>query len=74
MVLRLSHGSSRYCQWVRRFSSSKSGHHLRGNRLFGTPTGQLKAELFPESESRFFSKVVDARIDFERGLDGQGIK
>ncbi|HSK80873.1 MAG TPA: serine hydrolase [Thermoanaerobaculia bacterium] len=42
-----------------------------GGQLFGTPTGQPKAELFPESENRFFLKVVDAQVDFERGPDGQ---
>jgi D-alanyl-D-alanine carboxypeptidase len=42
-----------------------------GDQLFGTPTGQPKAELFPESESRFFLKVVDAQVDFKRGPDGK---
>jgi CubicO group peptidase (beta-lactamase class C family) len=42
-----------------------------GNQLFALPTGQGKAELFPESESRFFLKVVDAGIEFVRGPDGK---
>ncbi len=42
-----------------------------GNQLFALPTGQGKAELFPESESRFFLKVVDAEIEFVRGADGK---
>lgn len=42
-----------------------------GDQIFGQATGQPKAELFPESESRFFLKVVDAQIDFERGPDGK---
>jgi len=36
----------------------------RGDRLFSQATGQPEVELFPESETRFFLKVVDAQIDF----------
>ena len=36
------------------------------DRLFGQPTGQSKAELFPESETKFFLKVIDARLTFVR--------
>jgi CubicO group peptidase (beta-lactamase class C family) len=42
-----------------------------GDQIFGQPTGQPKAELFPESETRFFLKVVDAQVDFVRGEDGR---
>jgi serine-type D-Ala-D-Ala carboxypeptidase/endopeptidase len=42
-----------------------------GDRIFITPTGQSKSELYPESESRFFLKVVDAHIDFKRGPNGK---
>jgi D-alanyl-D-alanine-carboxypeptidase/D-alanyl-D-alanine-endopeptidase len=35
-----------------------------GERLFAQLTGQPRFELFPESEMRFFYKVVDAQITF----------
>ncbi|MGH9719703.1 MAG: serine hydrolase [Bryobacteraceae bacterium] len=35
-----------------------------GARLFGQATGQPKLELFAESETEFFVKVVDAQISF----------
>ena len=40
-------------------------------RLFVTPTHQGTYELFPESETGFFLRVVDAQISFERPRDGQ---
>jgi CubicO group peptidase (beta-lactamase class C family) len=36
------------------------------DRLMLQATGQPKFQLFPESESRFFLKVVDAQITFQR--------
>jgi CubicO group peptidase (beta-lactamase class C family) len=42
-----------------------------GDQLFGQATGQSKIELFPESETRFFLKVVDAQIEFVKGGDGK---
>jgi len=42
----------------------------RGDRLFSQATGQPEVELFPESETRFFLKVVDAQVDFS--LDASG--
>jgi CubicO group peptidase (beta-lactamase class C family) len=41
-----------------------------GGQLFVQPTGQAKVEIFPESETRFFLKVTDAQIVFERPGDG----
>jgi hypothetical protein len=35
-----------------------------GDHLFAQPTNQPKLEFFPESETDFFSKVVDAQITF----------
>ena len=35
-----------------------------GNGIFAQPTGQPKLEIFPESETAFFLKTVDARIVF----------
>jgi hypothetical protein len=38
-----------------------------GAQIFAQATGQSKAEIFPQSETEFFLKVVDARITFQRG-------
>jgi uncharacterized protein YneR len=40
-------------------------------KLFGQATGQPKFELFAEAKDKFFLKVVEAKIDFERGPDGK---
>lgn len=37
---------------------------LAGNQLMTQMTGQGTSEIFPESETMFFSKVVDAQIEF----------
>jgi D-alanyl-D-alanine carboxypeptidase len=42
-----------------------------GSQLFAQATGQPKSEIFPESETRYFLKVVDAEIEFVRGADGK---
>ena len=42
----------------------------RGDKLISQATGQSEVELFPESETRFFLKVVDAQVDFT--LDAAG--
>ena len=42
-----------------------------GNQIFALATSQPKLEIFPESETRFFLKVVDAEIEFVRGADGK---
>ena len=36
-----------------------------GDRLFSQATGQDRVEIFAESESEFFLKVVDAQLTFE---------
>lgn len=41
-----------------------------GNHLFAQATGQPKAQLFAESDRKFFYKVVDAQITFQ--TDDQG--
>lgn len=41
-----------------------------GDRLMVTPTGQPKSEIFPESETKFFSKVVNAQIVFNKNDKG----
>lgn len=41
-----------------------------GNQLFAQLTGQPKAEIFPESESEFFYKIVKAQISFKRDAQG----
>jgi CubicO group peptidase (beta-lactamase class C family) len=42
----------------------------RDDKLISQATGQPEVELFPESETRFFLKVVDAQVDFV--LDASG--
>lgn len=42
-----------------------------GDRLMSQATGQDKVELFPESPTRFFLKVVDAQVEFVAGDDGR---
>jgi CubicO group peptidase (beta-lactamase class C family) len=39
------------------------------DRLFAQATGQPRVEIYPESETRFFYKVVDAQIEFHGGED-----
>jgi D-alanyl-D-alanine carboxypeptidase len=41
-----------------------------GDRLFSQATGQPSVEIFPESETEFFLKAVDAQLSFE--LEGAG--
>jgi CubicO group peptidase (beta-lactamase class C family) len=41
-----------------------------GDSLMGQPTGQPKSELFPESETKYFLKVVDAQVTFVRDDKG----
>jgi len=36
-----------------------------GNRLFAQATGQPRFEIFPESQTKFFYKVVDAQLTFD---------
>ncbi|MET3927773.1 serine hydrolase [Devosia sp. 2618] len=40
------------------------------NKLFAQLTGQDPFEVFPESDTEFFYKVVDAQLTFETGPDG----
>src|SRR5207245_360751 len=42
-----------------------------GDRLMTQATGQPQAQVFPESESKFFLKVVDAQITFVRDDTGR---
>jgi D-alanyl-D-alanine carboxypeptidase len=42
-----------------------------GDHLMGQPTGFPKAELFPESETKFFLKVEDTQVELQRGPDGK---
>lgn len=43
---------------------------LEAGHLMAQATGQSKFEIFPESETKFFIKVVDAQIEFIIGADG----
>jgi hypothetical protein len=42
-----------------------------GNRLFAVISGQAIAEIFPETSTKFFWKVVDAQVTFDVGPDGR---
>lgn len=44
---------------------------LDDGKLMAQATGQDKFQIFPESETKFFYKIVDAQISFERGSDGK---
>jgi len=45
-----------------------------GDRLFTQATGQSKVEIFAESETKFFLKVVDAQLEFIKDDSGKVIK
>ena len=42
-----------------------------GDALFGQATGQGKIQLFPETETEFFLKLVDAQITFVKDAAGK---
>jgi hypothetical protein len=44
---------------------------LEGEQLMTQITGQPKFPLFPETETRFFLKVVDAEVDFVKDASGK---
>lgn len=43
----------------------------QGDRLMAEATGQPKFELFPESETKFFLKVVEAKVTFVKDDTGK---
>ncbi len=45
-----------------------------GNNLFGQATGQGKLQIFPETQSKFFLKAVDAEVEFIKDGKGQVTK
>ncbi len=45
-----------------------------GDRLIFAAPGQPKIEAFPESENKFFFKVVDAQVTFIRNEKGEGME
>lgn len=44
---------------------------IENNKLMAQATGQPKVELFPESETRFFLKEVDAQVEFQKDASGK---
>ena len=44
---------------------------VEDGKLMAQATNQPKFQLFPESDSKFFYKVVDAQVTFEKGDDGK---
>lgn len=47
---------------------------LDGDKLFAQATGQGKFQIFPESETKFYYKVVDAQITFVKDNSGKVTK
>jgi hypothetical protein len=47
---------------------------LEGTQLFTQATGQVKVEVYPESETKFFLKVVEAQIEFGKDNTGKVTK
>lgn len=44
---------------------------LEGDRLMVQATGQQKFQVYPESETKFFYKVVDAQLTFVADKSGK---
>jgi len=44
---------------------------LEGNKMMTQASGQGKIEIFPETETKFFLKVVDAQLDFVKDESGK---
>lgn len=42
-----------------------------GDRFLAQATGQGQAEIYPETETRYFLRVVDAQLDFTLGAGGK---
>jgi hypothetical protein len=47
---------------------------LEGTHLFEQATGQVKVEIFAESETKFFLKVVEAQMEFIKDETGKVTK
>jgi CubicO group peptidase (beta-lactamase class C family) len=47
---------------------------VEDGKLMAQATGQKKCQIFPESESKFFYKVVNAQITFDKDKDGKVTK
>jgi D-alanyl-D-alanine carboxypeptidase len=45
-----------------------------GDRFYSQATGQGRAEIFAEAENRFFLKVVNAKLQFEKDASGNVTK
>lgn len=62
-----------YDRYVGRYDYGPAVMTVRrdGNRLLTRLTDQPEFELFPESETKFFLKVVDAQVEFLTDDDGQ---
>lgn len=44
---------------------------VEGNKIFAQATGQGKFEIFPNSQTSFYYKVVNAQIDFVENAEGE---
>jgi hypothetical protein len=43
----------------------------RDGKLISVATGQPEVELFPESETKFFLKDIDAQVEFVKDVSGK---
>ncbi len=46
---------------------------VEGNQIFAQATAQPRIEIFPESDTTFYVKVVDAKITFNKNAEGKCI-
>jgi len=44
---------------------------LEGGKLISQATGQSKIPIYPEAEDKFFTRGMNAQLDFVRGKDGR---
>ena len=47
---------------------------VEGNQIFAQLTGQPKAQIFPSENNKFFWKIVDAQVEFQRDKNGNVVR
>jgi hypothetical protein len=64
-------------EYIGRYGSERDDVHTftkENNKLFLQPPRGTKERLFPESETTFFSRIVDAQFSFIKDKKGKVIK
>jgi CubicO group peptidase (beta-lactamase class C family) len=64
-VLQKYAGSYQFSTDITFIITAEAGH------LFGQVPGQQKFEIFPSSETDFFAKIADIKLQFDVGADGE---